>query len=78
MYGPTHRIGTKIARGTRDRPNVPSALDYVDSVDVVGVDDARTADATHQLREDVRRHLAPGEVTQRRKGKSHRRVNVAA
>ena len=73
-----HREGTKIARGTRDCPNIAPALDCIDGVDVVGIYDASTTYATHKLRGDVRGNLTPREIAQRSKGKRYGRINVAA
>ena len=55
-----------------------AALDEVDGVDVVGVDDPRAAQAAHDLGEDVRGDLAPGEVPERRHCDRYRGVDVAA
>ena len=54
------------------------ALDEVDRVDVVRVDDARPTQPAHDLREDVSRDLAPRELfrPERRHRDRHRGVDV--
>ena len=56
---------------------MPAALDEVDGVDVVGVNDTGAAQSTHGLRENVPGDLAPGEVPEGGEGDGHRRVDVA-
>lgn len=55
-----------------------AALDEIDGMDVVCVDDPGAAQSAHDLRENVRGHLAPREVPpERRHRERYRGVNVA-
>ena len=62
----THSVRREQTGSAGHGTNMPSSLDEVDGVDVVGVDDPRAAQAAHDLGEDVRGDLAPGEVPERR------------
>lgn len=57
---------------------MPAAFEEIDGVDVVRVDDARSAQAAHNLGEDIARDLAPREVTERSKCDSDSGINVPA
>ena len=57
---------------------MPSTLDEVDGVNVVGVDDPGAAQTAHNLSKDVGGDLAPGEVAEHGECECYRRVDVTS
>ena len=57
---------------------MPSTLDKIDRVDVVRIDERRAAQATHDLRENVDRDLAPREVAESSERDRHGGIDVTS
>lgn len=75
--GRTYSVGGEQARGSQCT-DVAASLNDVDGVDVVGIDDPGAAQSAHDLGEDVRRDLAPGEVPECRECNGHCGVDVTS
>jgi hypothetical protein len=60
----------KKARRTRNSTNSPSTLDYIDCVEIGGIDTCGTTKGSHKLRKHIHGDLFPGKAAEHGEGES--------